>query len=233
MKSTFAYYTLDIETKPDEKSLEIFMRSKIEIAQKKLQKDLEKAKEYKKPETIAKYAELANKDYVEATKPEKYRKAMALDSDFSKIFCIGLKEYGEEGTTLTLEEFASFLVDAEKNNRYITFITFNGKKFDLPIIIKDGLKNKLEMPYKVLKANTQRFKQSNEYIQHIDLFEELGQATGDWKSLSLYSEIYLGRKKENDGDDFFETATDDDIKARCIEDLTLTEDLFNIFTPIL
>ena len=64
---------------------------------------------------------------------------------------------------------------------------------------------------------------------HIDLMEILCDY-GKWKSLDELLQIYLGiSKKPID----FETATEEEIKEHCLEDLKNTEKLYNKFKIII
>lgn len=153
---------------------------------------------------------------------------MATDPDYCEIITIGVKEAGKPGIQMNLEEFAAWLKIKDENGATKLnqkMITFNGKQFDIPVIIRAGLKAGIDLPYMELKNMTDKYKAQN----HIDLMQELSVGYANYKSLDKYAQIYLGvSKKPID----FATATDDEIKAHNLEDLDLTAQLFNKFRPL-
>lgn len=189
---------LDIETKADKSLLPVFTSG---ISAPKTWKDEAKIKEY-----LAKKEKEANR-------------LMATDTDYADIICIGIKELGQDPRLFNLPEFITWYNEAIKDDA-VRWVTFNGKKFDFPVIIKNGVKAGYEMPYRELKEASKRWHSPN----HWDLMEIIGDS--EWKSLDTYAKIYLGtEKKEID----FETATEEVIKEHCLEDLGLTEELFKKF----
>jgi len=195
-------YILDIETKPQANLVDLF------------NENLSAPKNIKDPEKI--------KLAIEKKKLESV-KAMSVDTDYAEIFCIGVKELGKEPKILSLEEFALLL----NRNQFIQLITFNGKKFDLPVIIKQGIKQKIDLPYKSLKIATERFKSGA--IDHIDLMEVLGEY-GKYRSLDTYLQIYLGIAKKEIN---FATCTDEELKEHCLEDISNCELLYNKFKELI
>ena len=194
-------FFLDIETKPDELLIDIFKAnvkpSKTLKDPKKIEVDIEK-------------------------KQANYKKSMSVDQDYCDIVCVGIKELNQKGRLYSIEDMETWF----KNYEDATIVTFNGKSFDIPIIIKVGAKKDLKLPYKSLVEMTQRFKPS----RHIDLMQKLAfDNFSDRKSLDTYLRIYLGTQKDTLGDEFFATATEDEIIKHCIEDLQFTEDLFKKF----
>ena len=198
------YIFLDIETRQDDNLVHI-------------KKDnLKVPATYKDPEKIKAWIE--NKDI---------RKDMSVDPDYCELICIGVKPEGQHPRLMSLEEFGLYVDGFIASDNTVTFVTFNGKKFDFPAIMKLGLRNNIDLPYKELKALTARYN-NHGLMQHIDLMEELGEY-GQWKSLDQYLQIYLGiSKKEID----FSTASIEEIKEHCLEDLINTDKLFNKFKPI-
>lgn len=205
---------LDIETKPNEKLIELFT-SRIKAP-----------KTYKDENKI--------KAYIEEKKVEAV-KGMSVDIDYAEIKLIGIKIDEEPAKIITLEELISFLNEhievksetiTEFVNRVIHFnlITFNGKKFDLPIIIRECIRQKLDAPLKDLKGMCKRFQTG----AHIDLMELINET--DYKSLDLYSQIYLGESKK---DIDFSTCSDEELKEHCLEDIELTYRLFNLFKKLI
>ena len=149
---------------------------------------------------------------------------MALDQDYSEILCIGLKQVGKPGKIVSLPDLFNTLLSDE----FWTLVTFNGKQFDIPIILKQAIKQGLiteqRALYRGLFSATQKFNTRNHYdlMQYIPFF---GQA----KSLDKYSQIYLGKSKTECD---FNTASKSEIEAHCLEDLDITESLFNMFSPM-
>jgi hypothetical protein len=206
-------FILDCETKPQQNLVGLFSE---EIKPKANLKDPEKIK-----------ADIEAKELAS-------RKEMATDTDYADIICVGIKKIGEEGRTLTLKEMEQWFkdrtikitIDEIETTRYeFEFITFNGKSFDIPLLIKQGLNNGLDFPYKKLMEMTKKFKDSG----HYDLKEILSFG-GDWRSLDLYLKIYLGKQKTAID---FNTADDEEIMSYCKDDLSLTEELYNKFKQII
>lgn len=211
---------LDLESRPQKNLVDLFMADKVEKAKEKLRKDLEKAETYKKPETIEKYKKEANEAFRNAINPAAYNKKLSTDPDFAEVICVGIKPVDGEAQLYSLEEMEQFF----KDNPDPTFVTYNGKKFDLPLIIKAGLKNGLDFPYKKLKDMCKKWNTNT----HHDLMEII--CDGEFKSLDLLLQIYLGISKKPIN---FETATEDEIKEHCLEDIVNTEKLYKIFIKII
>jgi len=201
-------YVMDIETRGDKRLSELFIS---DISVPKSYKDEDKIREY----ILKKEQNAANE--------------MACDPDLNEIICIGIKEDGQEGKLLTLQEYADWLKGfritkdgAKIQNLYQKMITFNGKQFDLPTIIRNGIKHDIDLPYTDLLLQCDKYKAKN----HIDLMQELSIGYNNYKSLDKYIQIYLGIAKEPID---FETATDEEIKIHCLADLDQTAQLFNKF----
>lgn len=208
-------FVLDIETRGDKRLLEVFKNT------------IKVPGNYKNPEKIQEYMEEA---LLEAGKD------MAVDPDYAEIICVGVKEFGEENKPMifTLQEFAEWYlkdikhpnVDGARTQNYKqVMVTFNGTNFDIPLLIKAGIRNEVMLPYQHLVMQLDKWKGTG----HIDLATKLSFTYGKFKSLSHYTQIYLGEKKDTEGDDFFRNATDEEIKQHCADDLILTEKLFNKF----
>lgn len=191
-------YIVDIETKPQASLIDLFNQN-IQVNKNiKDEKKIEEALEKKKNESI---------------------KAMSVDTDFADIFCIGVKELGKEPQLINLKEFSELLKEQ------VRIVTYNGKNFDLPIIIKQGIKQNIKMPYKEIYQATQRYSKSYTVIEHIDLMELIGEY-GKWKSLDMLLQIYLGIKKKEIA---FSSCSDEELRKHCLEDLINTEKLYNLF----
>lgn len=148
-------------------------------------------------------------------------KAMATSHEYCEIVCIGIKKYNGGVRILeSLEELA--------DERWATVLStheivgFNIKRFDLPVIIKHGKAAGLSMPYARLRAACKPYGYGE---GSCDLMEEM--AMGDtWKSLDTYMQRYLGIEKETKSQEFFDTATKEEIMKHCEQDLVYTEQLY-------
>lgn len=144
------------------------------------------------------------------------RKKMAVDTDLCLIAMVGIKDYGQEPEILTLEEFCSMIDNETKS---IQFVTFGGKRFDFPAIIKSAASKGLITNYQLLQRCTKKY----DTTTHIDLEEILG---GNFRSKNEYAKIYLGL----DIDDFdFDLCNLEELKEHCKEDLIVTERLYELF----
>ena len=225
-------WIIDIETRPDPKLKKI---AEGMLKPKKGLKDPSKIK-----------ADIEEKKL-------KLRKKMATDPDYAKVVCIGIKEVGGPGKLYKLKDMEQWFKDnvvsegraGHREWKTCTIITFNGRNFDLPLLIKAGLKNNLDFPYKIL--NNYCIKRKSNYfaagdyendasrIRHIDLIEVVSGSfkQDERKSLDAYSQIFSGEKKNTKGDEFFATATDKQLEEHCLEDLPMTENLYKIFKKII
>ena len=197
------YIILDIETKPQENISHLK-----EIVANKVLKD---------PEKIA-------ADIEEKTKG--LRKTLSLDTDYADIICIGVKTEEETLMFKSLAEFSEWyagLNTDEINDNVL--VGYNIKAFDIPIIIKQGLKQGLNLPYNEFHKMTKKF--STEYC--IDLMEVISYQAS-WKSLDELLKIYLGISKTPID---FETASEDEIIAHCEEDCENTYKLFKLFEKLI
>lgn len=154
-----------------------------------------------------------------ASKTEGLKKKMSVDPDFADIICVGIKRLGEDAVLYSLKDMEFFF----EENPNFTFITFNGKSFDIPLLIKAGLKKGLKFPYHKLKDTCKKWQNNS----HIDLMEII--CDRDYKSLDLLLQIYLGIKKTPID---FNTASEEEIKTHCLEDLRNEELLYNLFKDI-
>lgn len=204
---------LDIETKGDQKLFDTFVAN------------IKPDPRLKDPAKID--ADLSEKE-------ERALFDMCLDHDYADIICIGVYDLHEKKKHLfSPVEFAKWLngfekvsksegMGASKTKRYQSYrvVTFNGKQFDLPILIKNGIKNNIDYPYQWMLNQCDKYKAT----AHIDLMEVMGIVWGKNKSLDQYLQIYLGKSKTPID---FEEADEEEIKKHCLEDLELTAELFN------
>ena len=169
------------------------------------------------------------------------RKAMSVSPHFCEIVCVGIMELGRPETAAvpTLKEFGVFLdrlLNRPKDGGRleihdpIEFITYNGKNFDMPALINAFARHPdyLSKNSFVSLRDCMKYKAEFNQIRHTDLSVELN-GFKDFMPLDTLLRIYCGTKKETLGDDFFNNATDDDLKKHCLEDLTFTSDLYTKF----
>jgi len=198
MKLTFTpIYVLDIETKPQADLVELY------------KDEIKPSKNIKDPEKIEK--DLANR-------LKGLRKKMSIDPDSADIICVGIKNiapFGDKEARLVEPKELEELFKS-----YFTLITYNGKKFDIPLLIKYGIKHDLDLPYKDLQEMTIKYRAG----RHLDLQELI--CDNEYKSLDLLLQIYLGIKKTPIQ---FETATEEEIKLHCLEDVENEHKLYEKF----
>jgi len=153
------------------------------------------------------------------------RKTLSLDHDYNHIRCIGVKY--EDDSESVFFDLLSFSIWANKNINPNTdvLVGYNLKSFDIPTIIKQGIKQGLELPYKYLMDCTKKYNTPN----CIDLQNSLS-FDQKWKSLEELLQIYLGRSKTPID---FATCTEKELYDHCEEDIRNTYDLFKLFKPIL
>ena len=199
MESTnFKNYIVDIETKPRKELVGLYTEN---IEAPKNWKDKEKIDGY-----LSKALATAGGD-------------MQLDIDYADILCIGIMDCKtKEKKFVTLEEFDKLLNDE------CTLITYNGKGFDIPILIRALLRTGLTKNVKWLKSSCKKW--SN--FPQIDLMEVICDF-GKWKGLDELCRIYLGTGKHSID---FATASEEEIKKHNQECLETTYELYNFFKPI-
>ncbi len=188
-------FILDIETRPDKKSKEIYFST------------IRAPRNIKDPEKI--------KAFIERKKAA-YKKVMATDTDYAEIVCVGIKPVGGKAVTYTLKQMVKFF----KLNPSFRFITYNGKNFDIPLLIKQGLRKDLNFPYPELKEMCKNWPVDS----HVDLLKVVNRNKA--KPLDTLLQIYCGVKKKYID---FDKAKVKEFKAHCIEDVTNTEKIYLIF----
>ena len=206
------HFYLDIETEPNPKLIDLFMAG------------IKAPKTYKDELKIAEYIDKKKGDMI---------KGMSVDVDFCVIKCIGYKEDDEPAKIVTLEWLVDrfrkeLAVQAEtvgefKAKHFFKVITFNGKKFDIPVIIRECIRQKIDAP--LLHFHQWTVKHNNNYS--VDLMNLLGD--GSFRTLDLYSKIYLDWPKK---DIDFTTCTVEELHAHCIDDVEMTAELAKIFEKL-
>lgn len=184
---------LDIETRCDKNLLPIYLETVKAPANLKDPEKIKQSIETKKAEAV---------------------KNLALDQDFSEIACIGIKEDTDHARIVTLTELIKLLT------KHDTLVTFNGKNFDIPIIIKSCVKAK-----NPITKNLYPLIRKYHTDKHIDLMEVLAM-NEQVKRLDTYLRIYLGISKTPID---FETCSQEELEAHCLSDVEQTFLLYNKF----
>ena len=154
-------YALDIETIAVNADEYIANQYEIEKAKllKKLNTDIEKAKSYKRDDTIAKHTAVAEAKFEEdaASIIEKIEKKLIGRRDFTQIICIDVacnldgairhRWFYDNDEKLVLQQFAHFVdfIDGE-----FRFVTFNGDAFDIPQLIAGFTRHDIRLQHPLL-----------------------------------------------------------------------------------
>lgn len=187
------YIYLDIETCPSPALIETYLEG------------IKPAGNLKDPEKIKE--DLAKKQ-AEASE------RMSVDKDFCEIKIIGLRQNGKYHN-LSIEQFADFVLQPNQK-----FVTFNGLKFDFPVIVRNLVKADLLGDATTLKSCLHR-----ESPYHLDLMDKLC-GFSEYRSLDHYARIYLGKSKPEID---FLTCSDGELEVHNSLDLELLEELHNKF----
>jgi DNA polymerase elongation subunit (family B) len=123
---------------------------------------------------------------------------------------------GDEGALLhTVDSVLDELV-------YGHLITFNGKRFDLPFLAARAMRHRMRLAH--------RWPLGKYHPLHIDLCDLLGSG-----SLDDWATAILDKPKTLSGADIAGLVKDEkweDIKAHCLEDITLTAELFEAYEAV-
>lgn len=187
------YIYLDIETCPSPALIALYLEG------------IKPAGNLKDPEKIKE--DLAKKQ-AEASE------RMSVDKDFCEIKIIGLRQNGKYHN-LSIEQFADFVLQPNQK-----FVTFNGLKFDFPVIVRNLVKADLLGDATTLKSCLHR-----ESPYHLDLMDKLC-GFSEYRSLDHYARIYLGKSKPEID---FLTCSDGELEEHNSLDLELLEELHNKF----
>lgn len=165
--------------------------------------------------------------YVEAKLAEAEME-MALDQDVCQIASIAVLETGatlcgelDVARLVTFEELAKLL-------DYHLLVTFNGKSFDLPIILKTAIKlglSQQEFPYQKVREGIKKYST----YPHTDLMEVLA-LNNSYKAQDWYMQVYLGRSKKPID---FATCTKEELEQHNLEDAVDLKDLYMKFQSML
>lgn len=192
-------YIIDIETEPKKEFIKDF------------EANLKAPSNYKDEEKIKAYLEEAKKGVV---------KDMSVDVDYCEIKLIGVMDIAtQEIKHITLKELDELLSSQPR------IISYNGKNFDISIIIRALLRAGLTKNVKWLKESCVRYKT---YPQ-VDLMEAINEF-GKYKSLDTLAKIYIGEgKTEID----FATCSMEELIKHNEECLRTTFSIFQFFKPII
>lgn len=143
------YLILDLETLPIENAAEFVTTD-----------DISAPSNYKDPEKILAYCEAERVKRIDAA---------ALDLDLARICAVGV--INDDGATITVtkteleerEQVMAIAAALDDRDRF-TLVTFNGHRYDLPLLMRRARYLGVDFP----RINLDRYKSP-----HIDLFEEL------------------------------------------------------------
>jgi hypothetical protein len=172
-------------------------------------------------ENIKPHAGLKDPDKIKADLEKKQEEAYAemfIDRDCSSIKMIGVVLDGVYKRFST-KEFVEWLDTID----FPRFVTFRGTKFDFPIIVRNIIKDRIEVSNKValeLKEASSRYPRN-----HIDMSDKLVEY-GKRGSLDFLSQVYLGAKKSPIN---FLTCTDAELEEHNKQDCLLLEQLYGKF----
>lgn len=176
-------------------------------------------------------------------------KYCSITPEFSQIICIGLN-IKHQLTKIELLKLKEYDLDIEENNimftgineteiiinmyKYISsfkqsdikIITFNGKKFDIPTILKRACLLNILPTYKFINKKY-------DMIYHYDIMEVLNNFYYDKNTLKLqeYAKIYgIENNDISDGSEVYKLFKENklsEIEKHCIEDINTTRKLYD------
>lgn len=159
-----------------------------------------------------------------AQKKREWMEKAGLNSNFGKIVCIslandsGCKSFCGDDETAIIKATWGIL-----GNYYPNLVTFNGKSFDLPYLMKRSWFNDIK-PSR--QYDTTPFRDKNHFDVRLLLSSRDKRAPG---KLAQYAKLKLGIDLEFQGGevaDLYEKKDFDSIKAHCEEDVKATWQLF-------
>lgn len=187
---------IDIETKADESLIQDYINN------------INPPKNYKDPVKIQEWLQ---------SKASEAKSDLAVDTDYCKIVSIGIAVDTNNPKIVDFSHLVELLCVETSG-----ICTFNGKAFDIPILIKHAVKHKVAyFPHAYMRKCLVKYSTS----PHTDMMEFLAM-NGQYKSLDTYAQIYLGKKK-NPID--FSTCTLAELDQHCLEDVSILQDLYYIF----
>jgi len=193
---------VDLESRPDPKLI-------------KIKEDLLTAK-----------ANLKDPEKIKADLEEKtagLHKELSTDTDYAEIVCIGVIRNEEKKMFMSVKEFADWYNPIYDINDI--WVGYNIKSFDLPLLIKQGLKQGIKLPYTFLQGLTKRY-----YSPNCRDLQEIVNYQAKWKSLDEILTIYFGTPKKPID---FQTASVEERVEHCYCDISDTKKLYELFKPIL
>ena len=198
-------YAVDIETIPDLTMIDFLP----EVSASKTLKD---------PVKIA--ADIEEKQ-------KKQRENMGLDSIFAKIICIGI--YSPEKSLALMGEEKDIIQEFwDIVGQHSQIITFNGKNFDIDVILKRGIRYGIGN-FAVDRLLRDKYKSG----RLVDIMSDFC-VPGEYRSLNTLSKIFLGKeKKEIDFKLFPELLETEEGRKKiadyCLYDAQLTYELAEKF----
>lgn len=164
-------------------------------------------------------------------KTAKQADEFGLDPDCCRIVALGLHDVGYGDPTVYLcsneleerEQLKSFWATYDKH--YTKLVTFNGLKFDLPVLVMRSLYLQVEHPEIVIAPAWK--------ATHIDLYQKLSLdgARKDVHSLAFYARrLGIGTLDKVKGNQIAQLVKDgawDQVEAHCLSDVGLTHALAN------
>lgn len=160
---------------------------------------------------------------IEIKKQEQISK-MSLNPIFAKVICISMYNPSEEHILMgdegkIIKDFWDIL------GKHGNIFTYNGKSFDMPVIIKRGLRYNIGNYY----FNSSMFCDRYKAARHIDIMEQFCGNNG-YEKLDTLAKVYLGKtKNEISFSEFPEllktTSGQEKIGKYCLQDAKLTWEL--------
>lgn len=175
-----------------------------------------------KPESIAKSIE---------EKTIERRETFALDPDCNRIVALGWHDVGYRDPKVMLckdeiQEAAALTVFWETyRQQYTKFVTFNGQRFDLPVLVMRSIYLDVDYPEITIAPAWKS--------PHVDLWQKLSLdgARKDVHSLAFYARrLGIGTLDKVKGSDIAQLVKEEkwaEVEAHCLSDLGLTHALAN------
>lgn len=176
-------------------------------------------------------------------KSEKQAEDFGLDADLCRIVALGFHDVGHAEPTVHLmrDEFEErqLLIDFweswskldqlswREDSRGAALVTYNGARFDLPVLIMRSLYLDVKHPELVIAPEWKS--------PHIDIYQKLSLGGArdrrDVKGLKFYAKRFgIGTLDKVDGSEIAKLAAEEkwaDIEAHCLSDIGLTHALAN------
>lgn len=171
----------------------------------------------------------------ERTDLDKEKDFCGLDVDLAKVVCISTFD-GEQSRTMTIQntdlerDIIEWFWGILRDQKPQRIVSFNGKNFDLPIIVRRSMLYNLKPTTKHISL------EKYDSLFHYDLADYLGNYQTPLKRLDFYCDLY-GITKESGGfkgDEIrglFEQGKTQDIATKCEGDVKATYELYKKVKP--